>query len=162
MGYLSNSGPPVAVHLALDRVPELAREITGARYAALAVLNERRTGLEQFLTAGLDEDACRAIGHQPRGRGVLGDLLLDPRPLRVADVRQQSNSYGVPPGHPVVRSFLGVPIMIRGRAWGSLHLAEKADGEFTEADEALTVALAEQAANTLAFERRSHGQAVVD
>jgi len=162
MGYLSTAGPPVAVHLALDRVPEIACDVTGARYAALAVLNEQRSGLEQFLTWGLDEDTCRAIGHPPRGRGVLGDLLLDPRPLRVADVRQQTSSYGFPPGHPVMQNFLGVPIMIRGRAWGSLHLAEKAEGAFTEADEELTVALAEHAADTLEFERRSHGKAVVD
>ena len=77
MGYVSTSGPPVAVHPALDRIPEMARDMTGARYAALTVLNERGTGLEHFLTADVDEDALRATWHPPRGRGVLGDLVVD-------------------------------------------------------------------------------------
>jgi two-component system, NarL family, sensor histidine kinase DevS len=162
MGYLVSGGPPVGVHLALDRVPEIARDTTGARYAALAVINEQRTGLEHFLTAGVDEDTRLAIGHPPGGRGVLGELIVRPRPLRLADLRDHVSSYGFPAGHPVMRSFLGVPIMIRGRAWGSLHLAEKAEGEFTEEDEEATVALAEQAANTISFERRFQGKAAVD
>jgi GAF domain-containing protein len=131
----------------------MARELTGARYAALAVLNEQRDGLEQFWTAGVDEDTRRAIGHLPRGRGTLGELILRPRPLRVADVSRHPGCYGFPSGHPVMRSFLGVPIMILGQAWGSLHVADKADGDFTEADERATVALAQEAANTLGFER---------
>lgn len=154
----SNGGPPVGVLLALDRVPEMARERTGARYAALAVLNEQGTGLEHFLTAGVDEDTRRAIGHQPRGRGVLGALILDAHPVRVADVREHPSSYGFPPGHPVMHSFLGVPIMIRGSAWGSLHLAEKAEGEFTDADEQAMVALAKEAADTIRFERHFQGE----
>ncbi len=145
----------VGVRVALVRVPEMAREMTGARYAALAVLNENRDGLEQFFTAGVDEDTRRAIGHVPRGRGVLGDLILDPRPLRVTDVSQHPSCYGFPSGHPLMRSFLGVPIMILGQAWGSLHLAEKADGEFTEADERAAVALAQQAADTIGFQRHA-------
>jgi len=136
--------------------------MTGARYAALVVLNEKRTEPEQFWTAGIDEDTRRAIGHPPRGRGVLGELILEPHPLRLADVPQHVSSYGFPPGHPVMRSFLGVPIMIRRQAWGSLHLAEKDAGEFTEADEELAVAIAELAANTISFERRSHGKAAVE
>ena len=159
MGYRTNGG--LAERLALDRVPEMAREITGARYAALAVLNERRDGLEQFLTAGFDENTRRAIGHLPRGRGVLGELILDACPLRLADVCQHPSSYGVPPGHPVMRSFLGVPIMIRELAWGSLHLAEKTEGEFTEADEVAIFALAEQAADTIRYERRCREKAYV-
>ncbi len=162
MGYIASGGPSVAVHLALDRIPEMAREVTGARYAALVVLNEQRTEPEQFWTAGIDEDTRRGIGCPPRGRGVLGELILEPRPLRLADVRQHPSSYGCPPGHPVMRSFLGVPIMIHGRAWGGLHLAEKEAGEFTEADEEQAVAIAELAANTINFERRSHGKAAVE
>jgi GAF domain-containing protein len=158
MEYRSNGGPPVGVLVSLDRVPEMARELTGARYAALAVLNEQGTGLEHFLTAGMDEDARRAIGHAPRGRGVLGDLILNPHPLRLADVGKHASSYGFPPGHPVMRSFLGVPILIRGYAWGSLHSAEKADGEFTDADEQAMVALAKEAADTIRFERRFQGK----
>ena len=102
-GCLMSIRTPVRV--ALVRVPEMAREMTGARYAALAVLNGQRDGLEHFWTAGVDEDTRRAIGHLPRGRGVLGDLILRPRPLRVADVSRHPNCYGFPSGHPVMRAF---------------------------------------------------------
>jgi signal transduction histidine kinase len=130
----------------LDRVLETAREITGARYAALGVLNERHDGLERFLTAGVDEATHRAIGDLPHGRGVLGVLIEHPRPLRLPDVGQHPGSYGFPVGHPVMRSFLGVPILIRGQAWGNLYLTEKAEGEFTPADEEAAVILADWAA----------------
>jgi signal transduction histidine kinase len=130
----------------LDRVLEMAREITGARYAALGILNEQHSGLERFLTAGVDETTYRAIGDLPRGRGVLGEMIEHPQPLRLADVSQHPSSYGFPAGHPVMHSFLGVPVMIRGQVWGNLYLTEKADGEFTEADEEATVILAERAA----------------
>jgi Signal transduction protein containing GAF and PtsI domains len=155
------SRPPARVRVELGRVPELARGMTGARYAALAVLNEQRTGLEHFLTAGVDEDTCQAIGHAPRGRGVLGELILDAQPLRLADVSLHPSRYGFPAGHPVMRSFLGVPVVIRGHAWGSLHLAEKAEGEFTDADEKATVGLAREVANAIGFERRLHEKATV-
>jgi signal transduction histidine kinase len=130
----------------LDRVLEEARNITGARYAALGILNEQQSGLEQFLTAGIDEAGRRAIGDLPRGRGVLGKLIEDPRPLRLADVGQDPSSYGFPAGHPAMRSFLGVPIAIRGEVWGNLYLTEKSEGEFTEADEEAAVILADWAA----------------
>ena len=154
MEYSSDGRSAVAALTALDRVPQLARELTGARYAALAILNERGTGLEHFLTAGVDEETRRAIGHPPRGRGLLGRLILDPHPLRIADVSKHPSSYGFPEGHPVMRSFLGVPVMICGRTWGSLHLAGKVEGEFTDADEQAIVALAKDAAHTIRFERR--------
>ena len=124
MEYSSNGRPAVAALTGLDRVTQLARELTGARYVALAILNERGTGLEHFLTAGVDEETRRATGHPPRGHGLLGRLILDPHPLRIADVRKHPSSYGFPEGHPVMRGFLGVPVMIRGRAWGILHLAD--------------------------------------
>ena len=130
----------------LDRVLETAREITGARYAALGILNEQQTELEQFLTLGIDEATHRTIGVLPRGRGVLGVLIEHPQPLRLRDVGLHLSSFGFPVGHPVMRSFLGVPIVIRGRVWGNLYLTEKADGEFTEADEEAAVILAEWAA----------------
>jgi signal transduction histidine kinase len=130
----------------LDRVLETAREITGARYAALGILNLRHDGLERFLTNGVDEPTRREIGDEPRGRGVLGVLIEDPRPLRLGDVGHHPSSYGFPAGHPVMRSFLGVPIVIRGQAWGNLYLTEKQEGEFTEADEQAAVILAEWAA----------------
>ena len=131
----------------LDLMLEAAREITGARYAALGVLNDERTELEQFLTLGIDEEAHRAIGDLPRGRGVLGALIEHPQPLRLQDVGQHPSSYGFPAGHPVMRSFLGVPIVIRGEAWGNLYLTEKqGGGEFTEVDEEATVMLAQWSA----------------
>src|SRR5207244_11617463 len=95
-----------------------AQHRAGARYAALGVLDEQRTELERFVTAGIDRATHRMIGELPRGRGVLGVLIEDPRPLRLADVGKHPESYGFPPGHPAMRSFLGVPIMIRGQAWG--------------------------------------------
>jgi signal transduction histidine kinase len=130
----------------LDRVLETAREITGARYAAIGILNDRRSELEQFLTSGVDEATHRAIGDLPRGRGVLGALIEHPRALRLADVRQHQASYGFPAGHPAMRSFLGVPIVIRGQVWGNLYLTEKQGGEFSEQDQEAVVVLADWAA----------------
>ena len=130
----------------LDRVLEAARGITGARYAALGILNEHHDGLERFLTAGVDAATYRAIGDLPRGRGVLGLLIEHPQPLRLHDVGQHPRSYGFPAGHPPMRGFLGVPVVIRGQVWGNLYLTEKAHGDFTEADEEAAVILAEWAA----------------
>jgi signal transduction histidine kinase len=132
--------------IVLDRVLEAAREITGARYAAVGVLNDQHSALEQFLTSGVDEATHRAIGDLPRGRGVLGTLIEHPRPLRLADVGLHPSSYGFPAGHPAMHSFLGVPVVIRGEVWGNLYLTEKRDGEFTEADEQAAVILADWAA----------------
>ncbi|HEV7173888.1 MAG TPA: GAF domain-containing protein, partial [Solirubrobacteraceae bacterium] len=130
----------------LDRILNEARAITGARYAALGVLNKDRTELERFLTLGIDAAMHRAIGDLPRGRGVLGVLIEDPRALRLAEVGQHPRSYGFPMGHPAMHTFLGVPIVIRGEGWGNLYLAEKQDGEFTEEDEEAVLVLAEWAA----------------
>jgi signal transduction histidine kinase len=131
----------------LDRILHEARDVTGARYAALGVLDERRTELERFLTLGLDDATHRAIGDLPRGRGVLGVLIEDPRPLRLTEVGDHPQSYGFPAGHPEMHSFLGVPIVIRGIGWGNLYLAEKdGGGQFTEEDEEAAVALAQWAA----------------
>ena len=112
----------------LQRVLGAAREVTGARYAALGVLSEDRERLEEFLVDGIDDRVRAEIGESPRGRGVLGVLISDPRPLRLDDVTTHPRSYGFPEGHPPMRSFLGVPVMIRGRAWGNLYLAEKVGG----------------------------------
>jgi signal transduction histidine kinase len=134
------------VAVVLDRVLQAGREATGARYAALGILNEQRTELEQFLTSGLDDETHRAIGDLPRGRGVLGTLIEHPQSLRVADVSQHPSSYGFPAGHPVMRSFLGVPLVIRGQVWGNLYLTEKQGGEFTAQDEEAAMILADWAA----------------
>jgi len=125
------------------RVLEVACELTGARYAALGVLDEGRRELEGFVTHGIDEETRRAIGAPPRGRGILGLLIEQPRPLRLSDVGHHPRSYGLPPGHPPMTTFLGVPVMIRGQAWGNLYLTEKAGGEFDDADEQSALILAE-------------------
>jgi signal transduction histidine kinase len=133
----------------LQRVLEAARELTGAQYAALGVLDTNRQELERFLTSGLDEATHRAIGDLPRGRGVLGVLIDDPRPLRLPDVGSHPQSYGFPAGHPPMSSFLGVPVVVRGEVWGNLYLTEKEDGEFDEADEEAIVVLARWAATAV-------------
>jgi signal transduction histidine kinase len=131
----------------LDRLLQTATDLTGARYVALGVLDEGRRELGRFLTRGVDEDTHRAIGDLPRGRGLLGVLIEDPRPLRLDDVGDHPRSYGFPFAHPPMRSFLGVPILIRGEAWGNLYLTEKAGGEsFSSADEEAIIVLADWAA----------------
>ncbi len=127
----------------LTRVLEVACNLTGARYAALGVLDADRHGLERFITRGIDEEEKRAIGNLPRGRGVLGLLIEEPTPLRLGNVGDHPRSYGFPPGHPPMANFLGVPVVIRGRAWGNLYLTEKAGGDFDEADEQSALVLAE-------------------
>src|SRR3954469_5184708 len=137
----------------LQRVLDVARELTGARYAAIGVLDDRREALERFLTVGIDEDTHRQIGDLPRGRGVLGVLIADPQPLRLADVSAHPRSYGFPLVHPPMTTFLGVPILIDGAAWGNLYLTEKDGGEFTEDDEEAAVVLAGWAAIAIANAR---------
>ena len=132
------------VETVLERVLDSARVLTGAQYAALGVLNESATGLERFLALGIDESTRRLIGPLPTGRGVLGELIRDPRPLRLADVGSHPYSYGFPVGHPPMRTFLGVPIVVDGRAYGNLYLTEKEGGaEFTADDEQSVILLAE-------------------
>ncbi len=126
----------------LTRVLSTACELTGARYAAVGVLDEDRHALERFLTRGIDEERRAEIGELPRGRGVLGVLIEHPTALRLADVGSHPSSYGFPPGHPPMTTFLGVPIRIRGEAWGNLYLTEKEGGEFTAEDEAAADLLA--------------------
>ena len=130
----------------LQRLLEAAREVTGARYAAIGVLDERREALERFITAGVDDHTRRKIGDLPRGRGVLGVLITDPHPLRLKDVSAHPRSYGFPLSHPVMTTFLGVPILLEGEAWGNLYLTETTHGEFTPEDEEAAVVLAGWAA----------------
>jgi signal transduction histidine kinase len=132
--------------LVLERLLETARELTGARYAAIGVLDERRQALERFLTTGIDPATHAEIGDLPRGRGVLGMLIDDPRPLVLPDVSRHPRSYGFPPGHPPMSTFLGVPLMIRGEAWGNVYLTEKRDGQFDDVDIHAVTVLADWAA----------------
>jgi signal transduction histidine kinase len=131
----------------LNQVLETARDLTSARYAALGILDEHKRELERFLTMGLGDDVRRTIGPLPRGHGVLGELIRNPQALRLPDVTEHPRSYGFPPGHPPMTTFLGVPVSVRGEAYGNLYLTDKADGEeFTESDEQLVVVLSEWAA----------------
>ena len=142
----------------LERVLDSAQELTGARYAALGVLDESRSELSQFITRGIDDATHAAIGALPRGRGVLGALIEDPVPLRLEDVGRHPRSYGFPHGHPPMRTFLGAPILVRGLPYGNLYLTEKAGGaQFSAEDkEALTV-LAELAGVAIDHARRYTG-----
>jgi two-component system, NarL family, sensor histidine kinase DevS len=138
----------------LQRLLDVARELTGAQYAAIGVLDERREGLERFLTVGIDEETHRQIGDLPRGRGVLGVLISDPQALRLADVSAHARSYGFPLAHPPMTTFLGVPIIIEGEAWGNLYLTEKrGDEAFTDDDEEAAVVLAGWASIAIANAR---------
>jgi signal transduction histidine kinase len=131
----------------LQRIVESAADLTSARYVALGVIDDRGADLERFITHGMDDEMRRTIGELPRGRGVLGALIRDARPLRLDDLHADPRSVGFPPGHPPMSSFLGVPIFLRGISYGNLYLTEKPDGAgFTEEDERLIRLLAAQAA----------------
>jgi signal transduction histidine kinase len=146
------------LELVLNRVLESARELTEARYAALGVLGGSRTELEQFLTIGIDESEREKIGALPRGRGVLGELIVHPTALRLTDISEHPGSYGFPLGHPPMRSFIGVPILINAIPFGNLYLSEKRRGEqFTEADEEAVTMLSELAGFAIDHARRYTG-----
>ena len=137
----------LSIDALLQRLVESAAELTGARYAALGVIDKSGRTLERFLTTGIDEETHAAIGELPRGRGILGVLIREARPLRLDDIADDERSVGFPRNHPPMRSFLGVPILQRGVAYGNLYLAEKeGGGPFTGEDEELTRLLAAQAA----------------
>jgi signal transduction histidine kinase len=142
----------------LRHIVEEARTLVNSRYGALGVLDPTRTGLEQFITIGLDEDEMKAIGPLPVGRGVLGLLITEPRPLRLQRLGDHPESYGFPPHHPPMTSFLGVPIRVREVVYGNLYLTDKLGAEaFSNEDEALAEALA-QAAGIAIHTARLHDQ----
>jgi signal transduction histidine kinase len=148
---LVEAGVAIASELSLDallqRLVEKAAELTEARYGALGVIDRSGSGLERFVTTGVEPETIAAIGDLPRGRGILGALIRDASPLRLHDLGEDSRSVGFPPNHPPMRSFLGVPIMLRAVAYGNFYLTEKAGGEdFTEEDQELVTLLASQAA----------------
>jgi len=131
----------------LQRLVDVAAELTDARYAALGVIDPAGRGLEGFYTAGVDVETKVAIGELPRGRGLLGVLIREATTLRLHDIADDPRSVGFPLNHPSMRTFLGVPIVLRGVAYGNLYLTEKAGGQdFTSEDEELTQLLAAQAA----------------
>ncbi len=139
-------GGDLDLQAVLRRITQGAATLVDATYAALGVISEDGTGLAQFVVVGIDDDLAAEIGHLPQGLGVLGELISEPHPLRLSDLADHPSSFGFPPGHPPMRSFLGVPIRVRDVVFGNLYLTEKrGGGEFDEADEAVVRALAASA-----------------
>jgi signal transduction histidine kinase len=162
---LVGAGMALTSELSLDalllRLVEVASDLTGARYAAIGVTNQAGTALDRFITTGIDEDLRRTIGDLPRGRGILGLLISDQHALRLHDLTEHPASVGFPPGHPSMRSFLGVPVQLRGVAFGNLYLCEKRGGlDFGEEDDEIVSLLAAQAAvaieNARLYESATH------
>ncbi len=147
---LVSAGMVLSSELALDevlqRVVDTACEVLGAEYAALGVLDAQRTGLATFVTSGLTDEQHRVIGELPRGRGLLGLLISDDRPVRVASIADDPRSAGFPPKHPRMTTFLGVPIRIGAKVFGNLYVTDRLEGPFTEEDELVALTLAAQAA----------------
>ncbi len=131
----------------LQQIVDSAREVVGARYAALGVLGPDRQTLRQFVTSGMSQAERDRIGDLPRGRGLLGLVIREPRPIRSADINRHPQRFGFPPHHPPMQSFLGVPIRSRGEVFGNLYVTEKVGAqEFDREDEAIAVLLAADAA----------------
>ena len=148
---LLEAGLALASELSLDsllqRLTQLSAELTGARYAALGVIDQTGSNLERFITHGLDESERAAIGDPPHGRGILGALITDASPLRLHAIADDPRSVGFPANHPPMGTFLGVPVLLRGTAYGNLYLTEKKGGsDFTQEDQELVELLASQAA----------------
>ena len=140
-------GSDLSLPRVLRRIVQAAAVLVDARYGALGVLDATGRALTEFVTVGLTDDQVAAIGPLPQGRGILGLLIVEPTPLRLADLGTHPDRFGFPPNHPPMRSFLGVPIRIRDLVYGNLYLTDKqGQGSFTEEDEALTVSLAGAAA----------------
>src|SRR5215218_3866951 len=135
-------GADLDLRSTLQRIVQAACRLAGARYGALGVIGDDRM-LMEFITHGLDPATHAAIGDLPRGHGVLGLLIDEPRPIRLEDITRHPRAYGFPPNHPPMHSFLGVPVRIRDQVFGNLYLAEKAGGgQFGQDDEEMVVALA--------------------
>jgi len=131
----------------LQGVTDSARDVIGARYAALALLDPQGKGVSKFITSGVTPETHDKIGSFPDGKGILGLLITDPRPVRVSDLSRDPRASGFPTHHPEMKSFLGVPILGRQSPIGNLYLTEKVDGpDFTDEDEAVAVMLAGHAA----------------
>lgn len=127
----------------LQTIVQTAVDVVDARYGALGVLDEAGTGLAQFIHVGIDSVQADVIGHLPKGIGILGLLIKEADPVRLADLSRHPDSAGFPPGHPPMRSFLGVPVRVGGEVFGNLYLTEKrGHASFTEEDEHTVAALA--------------------
>jgi signal transduction histidine kinase len=135
----------LALPTVLRRIVEAARELVGSQYAALGVISPAG-GLSEFVHTGMPDDVVAMIGHLPQGKGLLGALIDDPKPIRLRRIGDDDRSSGFPPGHPPMNSFLGVPIRIRDEVFGNLYLTESTRGQFSAEDEELATALAATAA----------------
>jgi signal transduction histidine kinase len=136
-------GSGLDLNVVLQRITNAAAELVDARYAALGVLDDTRTRLSEFITVGLTEEQRAEIGHLPEGHGILGLLIVDPKPIRLPNLSHHPDSFGFPEHHPPMRSFLGVPIPVRGEIFGNLYLTDKRGADvFSESDEDLVIALA--------------------
>ncbi|GAA4858747.1 GAF domain-containing protein [Kitasatospora terrestris] len=136
-------GAGLDLHATLQRIASGAAELVDAKYAALGVISPHGTGLSDFIHIGIDDATAAAIGELPAGRGILGALIDNPEPLRLADLSEDPRSTGFPAHHPPMRSFLGVPIRVRGEVFGNLYLTEKQGaGGFTPEDKQVVLALA--------------------
>lgn len=136
-------GSDLDLSTVLQRIIESATELVDARYGALGVLDATGTYLTEFITVGVDDETRRSIGDLPHGHGILGVLIVDPKPIRLPDLHEHPDSYGFPPNHPPMQSFLGVPIRVRDEVFGNLYLTDKTSAEvFSDIDEELVVGLA--------------------
>ena len=136
-------GAQLDLETVLQNIAEVATELVDATYGALGVLDETGTRLAQFLTVGIDAEGRKRIGNLPEGHGILGLLIVDPKPLRLPDLTEHPQSYGFPPNHPPMRSFLGVPVLVRDQVFGNLYLCDKRGSDvFTDVDEEMVIALA--------------------
>jgi signal transduction histidine kinase len=143
---------PLDLPIVLRRIVQAAVDLVGARYGALGVVSANG-GLEAFIHVGMADDVVAAIGHLPEGRGVLGALIDDPHPIRLAHLSAHPRSAGFPAGHPAMEGFLGVPVRVRDQVFGNLYLTEPATGSFSAEDEQLVTALAATAGYAIANAR---------
>lgn len=136
-------GSDLDLRTVLHTIVQAATDAVDATYGALGVLDDAGGRLAEFVTVGVADDVRRAIGDLPEGHGILGLLIVEPRPLRLPDLTRHPASYGFPPNHPPMTSFLGAPIAVRGHVFGNIYLCDKAGGGvFTDDDEDLVVNLA--------------------
>jgi GAF domain-containing protein len=152
----------LALNTVLRRIVEAACELVDAPYGAVGVIRPDGTGLEAFIHVGMEPSAVEEIGHLPEGKGLLGALIDDPRPIRLRDIRDDVRSVGFPEHHPPMRGFLGVPIRVRDEVFGNLYLASLAQGDFSVEDEELVAALAATAGvaieNARLYGKRTDGR----
>jgi len=143
----------LALSTVLRRIVEAACELVNAPYGALGVIRPDGEGLEEFIHVGMDQEIVDAVGHLPEGKGLLGALIEDPRPIRLRDIRDDIRSVGFPDSHPPMRGFLGVPIRVRDEIFGNLYLASLTEGDFSAEDVELVTSLAATAGVAIANAR---------